>query len=731
MCRRYHSNPGVVGARYGVRAETVRTAPAPALIASPTASPDSLRRGESAVIGLEVVRGDGSPSDIDDSAILSLSLSSTALGELYLDGQPRGGTLDSIAVVDLIGERVRFVAHDAAGPGGTARVSATVAFDGETGSGFVDVPVVPDELAVTAEPEAVAYGEQARLRVEGRSFRGEPVELDPQTLVTLELSTGRYGSLHRESDSLGRGAHPRPESAGKPGKGASAARDIRLVDVPLAEFEADPVWFRVAGESPPADTAVTVAATSEHHEGDGELTVRGGALDHLVVLFETPGGARSDTLRHGEQYAHVVVEGRTADDVPLWLDPTLTIALGLSPAVEPFEDAYSAFYDEMSGRPQHSFEREVTTPSRLRGAPSVLRVEALQNPVGEGPVPFTVTASVVDSASVGLAERAGHVVEDYYLNLVAEPNRLQPGARAALRLEAVSKRSLTDTLALPGELAFDLSLGGHLFQPGGFEVGEGAAPVVSVAGVTAGQFSAGEVWYRAPAGVPEDSTRSDTTEVVVDGVELVAARSGDGFLRGEAAVQILAPRCELDWVHYTQGDSRWGSDRYGLGRAATIRGSGCALTTFAMAATALGGAITPGELNSAMKDRLGFQENLVQWGSAAAIVEDSTGVRVSTTRSGTWMYGEIEGGEEILNVADRTPDHVLDSHVSTCKPISVQVYNHNSTRDRREHWVMVVGKEDGRYRIFDPAGAHGYLDEYGGENFGGWFWGYTSYEHQP
>ena len=717
-------------ARFGVEVEAERTAPRPTFIAEPTASPDSLRRGEASTIGLEVVGGDGSTSDMDDSALASLALSSTELGELYLDGDPQGASVDSIAAVDVIAGRVQFVAKDEPGLEGTVRVSSTVSFNGESGSGYADIHVVPDQLHVLVEPETVGLGEQARIRIEGRSFRDEPVVLDPQTLITLDLHTGRYGSLFRESDeSKGSGVAadtPTREVKG----GESVARDVTLFNIPLEEFETDPVWFRVQGESPPADTAVAIVATSEHYVGDGEVVVEGGGLDHLAVFFETPERDRSDTLRYGERYGYVVVEGRTAEGKALWLDPSLTLELTLSPAVEPFADAYTAFYDAMDGTPKNSYAQVVTPPSLLlqpQGNPSVLRVEALRNPIGEEPQAFTVTVSVQDSAAVGPAERTGYVAEDYFLNLIAEPDRLRPGARAALRLEAISKRSLQDMLALPAETAFDLSVLAGQFAPGGVGVGE-EEPTASAIAVTAEQFAAGQVWYRAPDSVPE----GDTTDAAVDGVNLVVQRSGDAFLRGEEQIEILPQRCDLNWTHYTQGDVRWGSDRYGRGGPATIRGSGCALTTFAMAATALGGEITPGELNDAMKERLGFINNLVVWDSAAVIVRDSVGVKVVPSRNDdVWMYASLENPDaSILNVAERSPNHVLDYHVNNCKPVSVQVYNHNSSNSRREHWVMVVGKEDGRYRILDPAGSHSYLDEYGGDDFPGWFWGYTSYEVQ-
>ena len=507
-----------------------RTAPVPAFIATPTAIPDSLRRGESAAIGLEVINGDGSPSDMDGSAILSLSLSSTELGELYLNGQPQGGAIDSIAVVDLIGDRVRFVAHDAEGPGGTVRISSTAHFAGDTGSGFIDVPVVPDELLVTADPEAVGYGEQTRIRVEGQSFRGEPVALDPQTLVTLDLTTGRYGSLYRESDSLGRGAQPRlsragTKSTGTKSTGASAARDITLADIPLAEFETDPVWFRVLGESPPADTTITVVATSEQYAGSGELTVQGGALDHLAVFFETPGGARSDTLRHGDQYAHVVVEGRTADNVPLWLDPTLELLLEIEPALADSADAPASLaYD--GGRLVSAVT--VDQPFCLRAAPSCVQVEALVNPVGRDPLPFTLTATVVDSAAVVAGVRTGYVQEDYYLHLAARPDTLLMGQRALLDLKATSKRPERDTLELPAETAFGLSI--LLANGGGSFAVEGAGEPAQAVAVSAGDFAEGRVAYVAdgflPAGVDAGWAR------------LLVQREGDFHLQGEETVTL-------------------------------------------------------------------------------------------------------------------------------------------------------------------------------------------------
>jgi hypothetical protein len=713
-----------VVSRYALRVRQRRTAPAPTFIAEPTVSPDSLRIGEASTIGLDVVSGDGSPLEFDDSAAISLFLSSTAHGELYEGGIARGGTLEGVSVSDLTDGHIQFIAHDELGPGGLTRVSVTADYNGDSSSGFVDVHVVPDRLLVTADPDSVGFGERARVRVEGRSFRDEPVALDVLTLVSLRLETGLFGSLEQEATGGLRQAVEVPVVKGDTPKGEapSVERTLELADIALGSFETNPVWFVVRGESPPADTTLTVEATSEWHAGGGELTVRGGTLDHLALSFETPEGERTDTLRYGAQFAHVVVEGRTADDEPIWLDPNLVIQLELDPVVEPLEDAAAVLYDAIDGPLIRSFSRRISPPSLLAAGQSQMRVEALYHPVGEEPRPFTVTASVVDSASVGPAERTGYVVEDYYLNLVAEPARVRPGERAALRLEAISKRSLADTLALPEELAFDLSFEPGRGSVGGFEVGE-AEPVVSISGVTAGAFLRGEMAYRAPATVRADTLLPDSLDAPLASAVVAVARSGDEELRGVARIDVLPARCSLDWTYYRQGDPDWGSDTYS-NTDGTISGKGCAMTTIAMASTALGYEINPGALNDSMKVWGGYSGGSVLWEETATSLStlfESDSLVASRLGGSLFVYNDSTETFVFDNSARWNPLDVLDDAIDECTPISVQVDNKNSG----QHWVMVIGKDsEGNYEIFDPASnSREDLSYYSNK-----FWGYVKFK---
>ena len=369
----------------------------------------------------------------------------------------------------------------------------------------------------------MGFGEQARIWVGGETFRGEAISIDPDMLVSLRLSTGRYGSLYQEeSDGERRWATEKPVD-----KARGSARTLELTDITLRSFETHPVWFQVKGESPPTDTLIVIEATSEQYDGEGQVVVEGGVLDHLAVRFESEDGEQSDSLRHGDVFTHVIVEGRTADEEPLWLDPALDILLELDPVYgeEDGPEAPVAFaYD--GGRLISAVT--VDQPFCLLAAPSCVQVEALLNPVGRDPLPFTLTATVVDSASVEPGVRTGYVQEDYYLHLTVTPDTLLMGQRALLDLKATSKRPERDTLDIPAETMFSLNMlealgGGTLLVEGG----EQSQASVSV---TAANFAEDRVTYVAngflPVGMEEGRVR------------MYVQREADFYLQDEETVTL-------------------------------------------------------------------------------------------------------------------------------------------------------------------------------------------------
>jgi len=148
---------------------------------------------------------------------------------------------------------------------------------------------------------------------------------------------------------------------------------------------------------------------------------------------------------------------------------------------------------------------------------------------------------------------------------------------------------------------------------------------------------------------------------------------------------------DADWLNWknggvmdikplAQGDARWGGDKLGTSNT-TISGYGCLITCVTMMLNHLGWAETPGTLNVKLRDNGGYHNgNLFVWGSLSALYP---GVAFAYRYSGS--------------ATDK-----INASLAAGMPVIVHVDYNPSTPAIDEHWVLVVGRQDGDYVINDP-----------------------------
>lgn len=187
---------------------------------------------------------------------------------------------------------------------------------------------------------------------------------------------------------------------------------------------------------------------------------------------------------------------------------------------------------------------------------------------------------------------------------------------------------------------------------------------------------------------------------------------------GKAGMGSVWVKCKINPPRYAQGgNSPWADDHYdkaydGNGREIKIRTLGCALSCMAMAMTALGDTVNPGELNEWMKAKQtiregGYDGTNVNW-EAISRHAPQKGLSISNP----------------VNVAVNFELATFDQFLAKCELIIAKVFNFESVRNkpkevqekaRKEgnHWVVIIGRSGGLYSILDPGRGSTSLSEYG------------------
>jgi len=130
----------------------------------------------------------------------------------------------------------------------------------------------------------------------------------------------------------------------------------------------------------------------------------------------------------------------------------------------------------------------------------------------------------------------------------------------------------------------------------------------------------------------------------------------------------------------SQVDGRWKDVQLGTS-SSTIGGYGCLITCVSMMLDYYGHDVDPASLNDLLKANAGYANgNLLVWGSIPAIFD-------GVTYDGKW-----EGSR----------NDIIDKCLADGKPAIIHVDYNPATAPIEQHWVLVVGRKDGRYIINDP-----------------------------
>ena len=130
----------------------------------------------------------------------------------------------------------------------------------------------------------------------------------------------------------------------------------------------------------------------------------------------------------------------------------------------------------------------------------------------------------------------------------------------------------------------------------------------------------------------------------------------------------------------SQVDPRWKDVQLGTS-ASTIGGYGCLITCVSMMLDYYGYNTNPALLNEELKVHSGYANgNLLMWGQVPVIYP-------GVTYDGKW-----EGSR----------NDIIDKCLADDRPAIVHVDYNPATAPIEQHWVLVVGKKDGKYIINDP-----------------------------
>jgi hypothetical protein len=192
-------------------------------------------------------------------------------------------------------------------------------------------------------------------------------------------------------------------------------------------------------------------------------------------------------------------------------------------------------------------------------------------------------------------------------------------------------------------------------------------------------------------------------------VQIGVTKVGQEGIQGVTTVVV---KCKIDPPHYRQWDARWANEHYDNaydkdGKEIKVRALGCALSSMAMAMTALGDTVNPGQLNAWMKGRMpkegGYHGSSINW--RAIMLHSDSKILFDYIRKSFRDETEV------------TDPSILDEPLTKCLLVIVQVYN---TQTGNQHWVVVTVKHGETYSIVDPGRGESTLSAYGDK-----FWSYV------
>lgn len=187
----------------------------------------------------------------------------------------------------------------------------------------------------------------------------------------------------------------------------------------------------------------------------------------------------------------------------------------------------------------------------------------------------------------------------------------------------------------------------------------------------------------------EKQRRKPLKTVLVVGlaVVLLLALATGGYTAASLYIKntgiTLHPGRDIETIAVTghlQNDPAWGSDAIGHS-SYSMAGAGCLICCAAASATHLGIPVTPGQLNERLTAADGYDGALLLWDKLTEILP-GIGYRSRRIFTANTLLDDLDAG---------------------LLPIVKVHYRHGGA----QHWVLVVGAQDGDFMVLDPLQADG------------------------
>jgi hypothetical protein len=552
------------------------------------------------------------------------------------------------------------------------------------------LPLPPERLEVVATPDTVSAGSSSMVKVVALSSDGREASLDPASWIWFRVSDTSLGLFLRSDGELADRVQVRYRTAKNTG-----------------------ATFIATTQTPRCDTAVDVTATGSGLSGSETILIRGHATPEA-------GGAQlalrvePDSLQHGAA-------------APLYTEivgPTTC----LPDAVSDSTLVTFTVADTYHGSLAYGGRRGQT----IADVPYIDAKNGQVTFIADGAEPAMDTPLVINAFASSLSASDTLVVlSDRVVRLRVEPDPgvLDPSSSVLPEsvIHVIAENANGREVALPEGATVTLSIPKEAYDDHilGFIAPYAARVVESISYEAARN---GSVIAGALAPGPEKSTT----------VPIHAVVDQDPALSGDGSILVSGRGFFPDAVHYSQRadcGAPWGNDLYDHSTQ-TISTLGCAVSSLAMAMTAFGFEIEPGELNTWKQGRSledgGFDGENTNWTAANKYTNYVLKARREFARGDMWdiQPSNPDSRGRAPNHATTTSTAVLDSLLEARRIVLVQVANYSHSRDRwSQHWVVVTGRTyEGSYLILDPASCShesiSHLDFYGNK-----FWGYVVVEH--
>ena len=136
-------------------------------------------------------------------------------------------------------------------------------------------------------------------------------------------------------------------------------------------------------------------------------------------------------------------------------------------------------------------------------------------------------------------------------------------------------------------------------------------------------------------------------------------------------------------VNLSQQDPRWKNTKLGFSNDSTIGAYGCAMTSVCMWLSGFGYPETPASLNEKLKQRGGFVQDAIIWGTVSA------------------LYPKVKYKNLILCRDTDAPIDVISGSIAAGQPVILEV-DSSPKAGLQTHWVVAYAKVGKDFLILDP-----------------------------